>query len=77
VVLEVSLGYVALALMYFFTLQVCDFTGGVVQGKPRVYGSSTGELVFLGSMRKPRVVALSYKVGKNCKVLLIVCVEYC
>jgi hypothetical protein len=76
-VLEVSLGYVALALVYFFALRICGFTGGVVQGKPRICGSSTGELVFLGSMRKPRVVAPSYRVGKNCKVLLIVCVEYC
>jgi len=40
-VYNVSLGYVALALVYLFALRVCDFTGGVIRGKSRVCGSST------------------------------------
>jgi hypothetical protein len=39
-VLKVSLGYVALALVYLFALRVCGFTGDV-RGKSRVCGSST------------------------------------
>jgi hypothetical protein len=34
-VLNVSVGYVALALMYLFVLRVCGFTGGV-DGKPSI-----------------------------------------
>jgi len=44
--------HVALALVYLFALQVCGFTGGVVQGKSRVCGSSICVLCAL------RVVAL-------------------
>jgi hypothetical protein len=40
-VLKVSLGYVALALVYLFALRVCSFTGGIVKGKSRVCGFST------------------------------------
>jgi hypothetical protein len=38
---------VALALVYFFALQVCGFTSGVVKGKSRVCGSSTYGLCAL------------------------------
>jgi hypothetical protein len=40
-VYNVSLGYVALAVVYLFALRVCGFTGGVVKGKSRVCGSSS------------------------------------
>jgi hypothetical protein len=41
-VYKVSLGYVALALMYyFFAFRVCGFMGSVIQGKSRVCDSST------------------------------------
>jgi hypothetical protein len=37
----------ALALVYLFALRVCGFTGGVVQDKSRVCGSSTCVLCAL------------------------------
>jgi len=49
-VYKVSLGYVALALVYLFALQVCGFTGGVVEGKSRVCGSSTRVFVCPAGM---------------------------
>jgi hypothetical protein len=50
VLYKVSLRYVALALVYLFALWVCDFTGGVVQGKSRVCGSSTRVFVCPAGM---------------------------
>jgi hypothetical protein len=44
---------VALALVYLFALRVCGLTGSVVVSLER--NSSTGELVFSGSMHKPRL----------------------
>jgi hypothetical protein len=45
-VLKVSLGYVALALMYLIALWICGFTGSV-KGKPRVCGFNTCVLFAL------------------------------
>jgi hypothetical protein len=47
---KVSLGYVALALVYLFALRVCGFTGSVLKGKSMVCGSSTRVFVCLAGM---------------------------
>jgi hypothetical protein len=49
VLLKVSLGYVALALMYLFALRIYGFTGSV-RGNSRVCGSSTRVFVCPAGM---------------------------
>jgi hypothetical protein len=56
------------------SLAGCSFTSGI-HGKPRVVALSLISL-FLSSMRKPKVVTPSFRVG-NSGVLLMARVVYC